>query len=323
MTADHDDNDEFLAAATRALESDGASGLDTLGWWDLLSELSDVDARRAVFDAFRAQGRTLADTPALGALVAQPWVDHAGLEPGSVVAVLRRQSPTRGTVWNVVGDICERRLLFDVPRRGVGLLEPHAAVLHPVEVPGRLTVHEVVADIDGVLPLEGGATTDEAAAVRALSRYLGRVAASCEMLGAAETAVAMAVKYAGDREQFGQPIGTFQAVRHLLAWATTDCVAIEGAVGEALALMGDPPPRFGDGVKALAGRNGLRACQRSLQVFGGIGFTAEHTHHLFHSRILQLDALLGSSSELARDLGEWLRGGAQPSFPEAVLRTDA
>ena len=69
-------------------------------------------------------------------------------------------------------------------------------------------------------------------------------------------------------------------------------------------------------VKALAGRNGRRACERSLQVLGGIGFTAEHEHHHHHSRVLALDALLGSSAELTHDLGAWLRTSGRPGLPE-------
>ena len=68
-----------------------------------------------------------------------------------------------------------------------------------------------------------------------------------------------------------------------------------------------PPERYGEVVKALAGRNGRRACERSLQVLGGIGFTAEHAHHHHHSRVLLLDSLLGTSAELSHDLGAWLR----------------
>ncbi len=316
-------SDEFLSAAGRALECDGAAGLETLGWWNLLTELSDTDAVHAVFAAFRAQGRVLADTPALSAIIAQPYLEHAGAEPTTALAAMRRESPSRGTIWNVVGDVAHRQVLFDVPERGVVVAESNVLLLEQVEVPGHLTLHELGAEPESGLPLLPGATDDELGAVRARSEYLGRVAASCEMLGAAETAVEGALAYAREREQFGRPIGSFQAVRHLLAWATTDCVAIDGAVAEAIAMVNDPPPRFDEGVKALAGRNAMRACQRSLQVLGGIGFTAEHPHHHFYSRVLQLDALLGSSADLTRRLGAWLRDGAQPSYPEAVLRSDA
>ena len=56
------------------------------------------------------------------------------------------------------------------------------------------------------------------------------------------------------------------------------------------------------------------------QVLGGIGFTAEHDHHHHHSRVLLLDALLGSSAELTHGLGAWLRTtGADPRLTAAVL----
>ena len=80
------------------------------------------------------------------------------------------------------------------------------------------------------------------------------------------------------------------------------------------------PPRYGEVVKALAGRNGRKACERSLQVLGGIGFTAEHEHHHHHSRVLALDALLGTSAQLTRQLGTWLRtSGADERFAATFL----
>src|SRR5262245_20461521 len=67
---------EFLTAATQAMAgaSTGAAALDALGWWDVLPHLADPDARIAAFVVFRTQGRTLASSPALGALMAQPYV---------------------------------------------------------------------------------------------------------------------------------------------------------------------------------------------------------------------------------------------------------
>jgi alkylation response protein AidB-like acyl-CoA dehydrogenase len=143
-----------------------------------------------------------------------------------------------------------------------------------------------------------------------------------EMLGAAEGALARAVEHAHAREQFGQPIGKFQAVRHLLAWAMTDCAAIETAAMAAVALDAAAPPRYDAIVKALAGRNARRACERSLQALGAIGFTAEHEHHHFHSRVLALDSLLGTSSELTHELGQWLREQHDPRIALTMLTSE-
>ncbi len=263
MTADHD---EFLEVACRALSgSDATRALDSLGWWDLLVDL-DGDSRTAVFAVFRAQGRELASSPALGGLLAQPFLEGTAIAPGSVVAAVRRRSTRRGPVWVVVGDVGERRLLFDDPERGVIVVDAQAVALSPVDIPGRTVVHEVSVDLSAHQPLLGPADAETAGR---RSAYLGRVAAASEMLGAAERAVDLAVEHACNREQFGQPIGTFQAVRHLLAWAKTDCVALDAVVRKAVLMLDGPPPRYDEVVKALAGRNGRRACERSLQVLGG------------------------------------------------------
>jgi hypothetical protein len=313
-------DDEFLATACRALRGKGGSALDALGWWDLLPRLADdQDARAAVFAVFRAQGRELVDSPALGGLLAQPWVERAGLEPGAAVAAVLRRSRRRGPVWVVVGDVEADLVLFDDPNEGCHLVERDAIAWHRVDVAGRATVHEVTVDLSArrAASVDTGPDRERR---RGRSTLLGRVAAAAEMLGAAEAAVALAVEHAAHREQFGRPIGTFQAVRHLLAWAETDCTAVDGTVREALVVLDDPPPHFGEVVKALAGRNGRRACQRSLQVLGGIGFTAEHSHHHHYSRVLLLDALLGSSAELTSGLGAWLRTTlADPGYPASIL----
>lgn len=316
-------DDEFLAAAQQAMRAPGdhAPGhhaLDALGWWELVHHLDDdAEARAAVFAVFRAQGRELASSPALGGLLAAPYLEAASQSPGDVISAVRRDSVRRGPVWLVIGDLGGRRVLFDDPDRGVFVADPDALKLRPVEIPGHTAAHEVTIDLG---MHERWSTPAPLGRVRAHSLYLGRVALAAEILGTAERAVELAVQYAGDREQFGRPIGTFQAVRHLLAWARTDCVAVDAVVRAALDVVADPPERYGEVVKALAGRNGRRACQRSLQVLGGIGFTAEHPHHHHYSRVLALDSLLGTSAELTADLGSWLRTEAtDPGFARRAM----
>jgi hypothetical protein len=287
-----------------------------LGWWDLLPHLDDPEARAAAFATLRAQGRALASSTALGCLVAQPFLAGTDIEPGSVVAALPRRSTQHGKVWLVIGDVRGRQVLLDQPGLGARLLDADAVDLRPVVVPGRLEVHELVCD-----PAAGQTLQAEevAATLRARSTYAGRVAAAEELVGAAEVAVQLAVDYSSDREQFGQPIGKFQAVRHLLSWAKTDVVAVDSLIRKALLLFDDPPLNFDQVVKALAGRNGRRACERALQVLGGIGFTAEHEHHHHHSRVLLLDSVLGSSADLSHDLGAWVRSGTDPEFAASVI----
>jgi hypothetical protein len=321
MTPYDDHSDDFLATAVQAMRTSGGAAVDALGWWELVPHVvEDADARAAVFAVFRAQGRELVDSVALGGLLAQPYLDRVGREPGTVVAAVRRRSARRGPAWSVVGDVAGRDVLVDEPGLGVFVIEPDTAEWHRVDIPGRALVHEVSVDLSDHEPTLADAGAHD---IRARSTYLGRVAAATEILGAAEGAVDLAVEHACQREQFGQPIGSFQAVRHLLAWAQTDCVAVEAVVREALSVVDRPPARYGETVKALAGRNGRRACQRSLQVLGGIGFTAEHPHHHHHSRVLLLDGLLGASAELTNGLGAWLRTSrTDPGYARAILHTD-
>jgi hypothetical protein len=310
--------DEYVAVAAQAVRtSGGTAALDALGWWDLLADLGDRGSRAAVFALFRAQGRELATSAALGGLLAQPYIGATGMTPGTVVSTVWRQSPRRGVVHIAVGDVEARQLLVDRPGHGAVIAEPDVVELRSIDVPGRLALHEVDVDWSRTTPTMSEV---EAGAVRQRSAFIGRLAIAFEILGAAEAAVALAMDHAVTREQFGQAIGRFQAVRHLLAWARTDCTAIAAVAGKAVALDVDAPPRFDDVLKALAGRNAQRACQRALQVLGGIGFTAEHDHHHHHGRVLALDALLGASATLTHDLGIWLRTEAvDPGFTAAML----
>ncbi|WP_250643399.1 acyl-CoA dehydrogenase family protein [Frankia sp. AiPa1] len=313
---------EFLDAAGAVLRSTapGEDPLEALGWWDLLSELTDHDARSAALALFRAQGRELADSVALGALIAQPYLAVTGHEPGQLVAAIARRS-RRGERLVVVGDVTDRTLLVDRPGRGAAVVAASKVELVRVAVPGRLALHEVRVDDAELAPV---ATEDEAVAARARGLFLGRVAAGLEILGAAEGTLTLAVAHAGAREQFGRPIGAFQAVRHLLAWAQTDCVALESVVTTAVRLDDAAPPRYSEIAKALAGRNGRRVCERSMQVLGAIGFTEEHDHHHFHSRVLALDALLGTSAELTHALGAWCRETrTDPATPVTALLASA
>ena len=316
MIAPTEIEDEYVAVAAQAVRASGGNAaLDALGWWDLLTDLDDAGSRAAVFALFRAQGRELASSAALGGLLAQPYL--GGDAPGTVVSTVWRHSPRRGVVHVAVGDLDGRKLLLDRPGHGAFVADFGAVELRAIDVPGRLTLHEVALDWSRASRV---LNESDAGLARQRSVFLGRVASAFEILGAAEAAVALAIEHALAREQFGQAIGRFQAVRHLLAWARTDCTAIAAVAGKAVALDRAAPPRFDEVLKALAGRNAQRACQRALQVLGGIGFTAEHDHHQHHGRVLVLDTLLGASATLTHDLGAWLRTEAvDPGFTAAML----
>ncbi len=116
------------------------------------------------------------------------------------------------------------------------------------------------------------------------------------------------VAYAHDRMQFGQPIGTFQAVQHMLAAAEVQIRALRSSIEMLVPRtdqLGDAATsRYVALVKALAGRTGSHVSQATLQALGGIGFTEEHEHHRYAKRVLMLDGLCGSTEQLAREIGQ-------------------
>ncbi|MFW0793905.1 acyl-CoA dehydrogenase family protein [Gordonia sp. CPCC 205515] len=128
-----------------------------------------------------------------------------------------------------------------------------------------------------------------------------RLALGWWLVGSSRAMLTLARDHALDRTQFGRPIAAFQAVRHRLA---ETLVAIEGAEAT-LAHAGDDLGAML--AKAAAGRAALITSRNVQQVLGGIGFTAEHSFHRHARRILLLDALLGSSRDLTREIGGILR----------------
>ena len=146
-------------------------------------------------------------------------------------------------------------------------------------------------DLDGAVAVTVGGAEEAAAH---LDR--GAVFHSAEMLGAAEAVMGLAVEYAKVREQFGRPIGSFQAVKHRCADMLVDVEGMHSAVYHAAWAMGaadDPAGRAAAAETAAVAKiwcsdAAVRVAESALQVHGGIGFTWEADVHLYLKRI-QLD----------------------------------
>jgi alkylation response protein AidB-like acyl-CoA dehydrogenase len=136
--------------------------------------------------------------------------------------------------------------------------------------------------------------------------------ASAEMLGSADRVLSMAVEYAKDRVQFGKPIGSFQAVKHMLADALVDVEGMRStAYYAAWCSAADDPDRSMSAsmAKAWCSDASRRVMGTGLQVHGGIGFTWEHDMHLFLKRA-QLDQVSYGDAAFHRDrIAGLLRSG--------------
>jgi alkylation response protein AidB-like acyl-CoA dehydrogenase len=134
----------------------------------------------------------------------------------------------------------------------------------------------------------------------ALERTLNHIAValSAEMTGGAQRCLDMAVQYAKDRVQFGRPIGSFQAVKHLCADMLLQVESSKTAMYYALwvAAADDADlPIAAPMAKAYAADAYFQAACDNIQVHGGIGFTWEHDAHLYYRRAKSSEIMFGDA----------------------------
>jgi alkylation response protein AidB-like acyl-CoA dehydrogenase len=156
-----------------------------------------------------------------------------------------------------------------------------------------------LVEVTGTVPL-GAARREIAPVDWSSSVTVARLALGHELVGVARRMLELARRHALERIQFGQAIGTFQAVRHRLADTLVGIEAADAALGAA---WEDGTPTAAAMAKALAGRGARTAARHCQQVLGGIGFTTEHEFHLSVRRGLVLNELFGAALPLTRDLG--------------------
>jgi alkylation response protein AidB-like acyl-CoA dehydrogenase len=194
----------------------------------------------------------------------------------------------------------------------VGLVDPPAgrAVDRPLD---PLTPVTIVDTLPTGVDVAGA---DMAASLRRGHALL----AAAFQVGLAEASVAMGTAYAGERSQFGRVIGSFQAIKHLLADAQVQTEVARAAVQAAAVEIDEATDEAADGaaertahahrsldvariVASHAADGATRAC---VQVHGGMGFTWELDAHLYLKRALVLDVGLATPAAAAESLAATL-----------------
>src|SRR5580704_6693034 len=140
---------------------------------------------------------------------------------------------------------------------------------------------------------------DEADAWPVLRRVLHTAAIllAAEQVGGASRAVEMAAEYAGMRVQFGRPIGSFQAIKHMCADMLTEAEAARSAAYYglwALAAGSEDVPLAASLAKVYCSAAYSKIAGDLIQVHGGIGFTWEHPAHLYFKRAKTCEAMFGT-----------------------------
>ncbi len=123
---------------------------------------------------------------------------------------------------------------------------------------------------------------------------------AAELTGVAQRAMEMAVEYAREREQFGRPIGAYQAVAHRCAEMLLETESARATMLFAAYAADHEPeslPLAAATAKSCASDAGWKVTASSLQVHGGIGFTWEHDLHFFLKRAKADAHLYGSAAE--------------------------
>ncbi|MEX2112549.1 MAG: acyl-CoA dehydrogenase family protein [Pirellulales bacterium] len=201
----------------------------------------------------------------------------------------------------LVADSQQRLYLVDANDSGVH--RESLATIDRTRIVGELVFEDAAAEL-----LPGSNDPDVCARVI----DAGRIVLAADTLGAASTMLSRAVAYSKERVQFGRPIGSFQAVKHLCAEMAAElepCRAMMWYAAHAFDAMPDETRLNACHAKAHLSEVGTRVARTSTEVHGGIGFTDELGLHLWFKRIGANRQLLGGPDQLrdeAARLQQWV-----------------
>jgi alkylation response protein AidB-like acyl-CoA dehydrogenase len=204
----------------------------------------------------------------------------------------------------VAANSAEGLSLFAVAGDAPGLERQQLQALDTSRPLARLDFRDTPAILVGTA---GGARPGLAKALHNAS-----VAFAAEQLGGAQACLDASVAYAKERVQFGRPIGSFQAIKHLCAELLLEVESVRSAVmyaaGAAAEDAGDLPA-VASLAHAYACDAYVRVATENIHIHGGIGFTWEHSAHRYFKRAQSSRVLLGSPDQhrevLAEAAGIW------------------
>ncbi|MFK0234410.1 acyl-CoA dehydrogenase family protein [Streptomyces vinaceus] len=222
-----------------------------------------------------------------GGVQARPGADGGWRLYGEAAQVLDGHSASLLLVAAHTGGFARSRtLLFLVREDAPGLARSRQATLDETRPQARIQLRDTPAELLGAD--DAGATGDGVLAALAATGRTAAAVLAAEAVGAAGQALARTVEYVRQREQFGRPIGSFQAVKHRLADLY---VHVQAARSAAYYAAWDP--RQG-GLALAQALEALRiTAGEAIQLHGGIGFTWEHDAHLYFKRAAADELLFG------------------------------
>ena len=274
---------ECSPAAVREAWTNGTGRVP--GLWQKLDDMGLFDTALSPLDlvlVFEETGRACVPEPLAETFAAGSGEGSVGLGLGLAPMVLYADSVDRL--------VLERwRVLFAVDRSRAALEQCPA-----VDRTRRMFAVEWSPDESERLDLDVGLVHDRAA-----------LAAAAQLSGLGQHLLDVTVAYATQREQFGQPIGAFQAVKHHLANVALGLEFARPVIHRAAATMN---PTHVSMAKAFASDAAMLASRVALQVHGAIGYTVEHDLHMWMKRAWALAGAWGDSRWHRRRVGDAILG---------------
>jgi alkylation response protein AidB-like acyl-CoA dehydrogenase len=243
---------------------------------------------------FEQLGAHLVSGPALWSTLAAPWLEGAASGDCLVGGVEASASNEEPIVVEHAGEIDALLML-----RADGVFACTRSELPAV---GPLTPLDPLTPVGRFDALPRGTQVGDAHDA-SRTRQVGTVLCAAMLLGVSDAALESSRRYALVREQFGVPIGSFQAVQHMLADMYVRTALARSATYAAAAMLDDPgigdPLGAGAAAKLLAGEAAVENSRAAIQVHGGIGFTWEMLPSYLLKRAWVLEHTFGNADSHA------------------------
>jgi alkylation response protein AidB-like acyl-CoA dehydrogenase len=250
---------------------------------------------------FEQLGSHLAPGPLLWTLLAAPLVEGAAVGEALVGGVGADDVVDGVAVLEYAADLDVVLVIHD--DRVVAHRRPELAA------PTALDPLDPLTPVGRFIGLTGGDVVGDAGAANEL-RLVGTVLSAALLVGVASRALEVARTYALERQQFGSPIGSFQAIKHLLADMYVRSGLAQSATYAAAAVVQQPgdddPGRAVAGAKLLAAEAALANAGTAVQVLGGMGFTWDMLPNYLLKRAWVIEQAFGRADIHAQHLGATL-----------------
>jgi alkylation response protein AidB-like acyl-CoA dehydrogenase len=287
---------ELAAREGKAADPVAWRGLAELGVLGMLVAPDGVGIGIGIVEAaivFEELGAHLVNGPVLWSVITAPSI--AGVDTGAVrVAGVEVDAGSAGPFVVAHAGECDVLVVLRDDRVEAcdrsELPEPaHSEPLDP------LTPTAVFASLPPGRPIGDRHTADQL-------RLHGTILSASALVGVAQGALDVAASYALEREQFGVPIGSFQAVKHLLAdmYVRVGLARSAASAAASAGALSRDAVRASSIAKLLAGEAAIDNGRAAVQVLGGMGFTWDMLPHYFLKRAWVLENMFGTAASHAR-----------------------